>query len=77
MSNEYRAEEPISSTQEIEPSINENTETATSIEEIPIIEHQEDLDTDAVLTTAPWQYKLIALITALTLPSNTIKWPFT
>lgn len=66
-----RSREPDSSTEKIEPSLNEKANKENSTKDIETYtDHEQDQDTDAVLTTAPWQYKLIALTTALMIPSN-------
>ena len=72
MASELKREDPTPSRETLEPSGHEKFKLEASDEVVPTVDHQEDPDTDAVLATAPWQYKLIALVTALMLPSKTI-----
>ncbi|CAO3673663.1 unnamed protein product [Umbelopsis ramanniana] len=68
MASELKTEDHTPSKETLEPSVHEKFISDASIEAVPTVDHQEDPDTDAVLATAPWQYKLIALVTALMLP---------
>ncbi|KAG2177379.1 hypothetical protein INT44_007890 [Umbelopsis vinacea] len=68
MASELKTEDRTPSRELIEPSSNEKFNSDANDEVIPTVDHQEDPETDAVLATAPWQYKLIALVTALMLP---------
>jgi hypothetical protein len=70
MASEPKTEDHTLSTEFLEPSVHEKFKPDANDEVIPTVDHQEDPDTDAVLATAPWQYKLIALVTALMLPSK-------
>lgn len=66
MTEPYPTEKPISSLEESdrERHIPDSEEVNTDVDS------REEKQTDALLATAPWQYKLVALITALMLPSK-------
>lgn len=70
MASELKTEDHTPPRETLEPSVHEKFKANASDEVVPTIDHQEDPETDAVLATAPWQYKLIALVTALMLPSK-------
>lgn len=72
MSGAYRSEESSTFNEQVDTEPNEKEKKSRSAEDIETC-NDEDQNTDAILTTAPWQYKLIALTTALMLPSNLIK----
>jgi hypothetical protein len=72
MSDAYRSEDLRTFNEQVDTESNEKENKSRSAENIETC-NDEDRNTDAILTTAPWQYKLIALTTALMLPSNLIR----
>jgi hypothetical protein len=66
MSESYPTEKPNTPLEEND----KERYVATSEDVNTGVNPQEEKQTDALLASAPWQYKLVALITALMLPSK-------